>query len=178
LAWRTYLVLSVHPENDRTAVASDTRFDSLLFGCALAIWENPALDRSALGDRVWKYALFPLGVAALVASFSIRAETFRETFRYTLQGAALVPIFVCAIRYPTWLPIRPLNFRPIAYLGALSYSLYLIHQVVLVAFEHQAPFLHPLARGMLAFAVAFSLSWLMYQAVEKPCARLRKKLHA
>jgi peptidoglycan/LPS O-acetylase OafA/YrhL len=178
LAWRTFVVLTYHPEPDRTGVASDTRFDSLLFGCALAIGENPALDRSAIGERVWKYVLLPIALMGLAGTFLYRSEFFRETVRYTIQGICLVPVFVCAVRYPTWLPIRPLNFRPLAYLGALSYSLYLIHQVVLSAFEHRAPLLHPVPRGMLAFAIAFALSWTMYQLVEKPCAKLRRKLHA
>src|SRR5439155_14899941 len=118
---------------EHTAVGSDTRFDSILFGCILALYGNPMLDETGIGDAVWKYALFPLGVAGLLASFVVRDESFRQTFRYTLQGISLVPIFVCAMRYPTWAVMKPLNWRPIAYIGVLSYSLYLLHQVVLFA---------------------------------------------
>lgn len=176
LAWRIFLVETQHPSLDRTAVASDTRFDSLLYGCALALYENPALEPTALSETIWKRVLFPLGVGGLLVSFLFRDDAFRETFRYTLQGASLVPIFVCAIRYPTWPPFRPLNTRLLKYLGALSYSLYLMHHVVLFALEHRAESVPKFARGVLAFAITFAFSWALYQLVEKPCARLRRQL--
>jgi peptidoglycan/LPS O-acetylase OafA/YrhL len=175
-AWRVYLVHTFHPDADRTAVASDTRVDSLLFGCALALYENPSLDGTALTERLWKRVLFPLGVAGLLVSFVVRNEFFRETIRYTLQGVSLVPVFVCAVRYPTWWPIRPLNTRPMAFLGVLSYSLYLIHQVVLAILEHGMPALPLFPRAIVAFAVTLGLSFSVYHLVEKPCARLRKRL--
>jgi peptidoglycan/LPS O-acetylase OafA/YrhL len=176
LAWRCALVLAFDAVPERTGVASDTRFDSILFGCALALAENPALDRSALSERIWKWLLFPLGIVGLLLSFIIRDAVFRETLRYTLQGVSLIPIFVCAIRYPNWGPMRPLNLRPLAYLGGLSYSLYLVHQVVLEAVAHRLPEAPGFARGVLSLAVAFGASWVLYQLVEKPCARLRRRL--
>jgi peptidoglycan/LPS O-acetylase OafA/YrhL len=176
-AWRTYLVVGANASEARASLSSDTRFDSLLFGCALAVYENPALDRSALPERTWKYALLPFGIAGLLASFLYRDPTFRETFRYTLQGISLIPVFVCAIRYPDWGPMRLLNLRPLAFLGVLSYSLYLMHQVVLYAAEtHVGDTLGKLATGLVSLAVTILLSWLMYLSVEKPCAALRKRL--
>jgi peptidoglycan/LPS O-acetylase OafA/YrhL len=177
LAWRCILVFVDHASFLRTSVASDTRFDSLLFGCALALYENPAVDRSAVPERAWKYVLFPLGFAGLLVSFVIRSDAFRETIRYTLQGLSLMPIFVCAVRYPAWLPIRPLNVRPIAYVGVLSYSLYLLHLVVLGGLaENLSTRLTPMVRAALALAITLALALLMYRAVERPCARLRRHL--
>jgi peptidoglycan/LPS O-acetylase OafA/YrhL len=177
LAWRCVLVFLFHPVEHRTGMASDTRFDSLLFGCALALTENPALDASVITERTWKRLLFPLGLAGLLAAFAYRSETFRETFRYTLQGLSLVPIFVCAIRYPTWWPIRPLNWRPIAYLGSLSYSLYLVHQLAqTVVSMRLGSRLGGVAQGLLAALLTFALAWAMFQLIEKPCAKLRRKL--
>ena len=176
LAWRCALVFLFHVSQHRTAIASDTRFDSLLFGCALALTENPALDTSAISERTWKRLLFPLGLGGLLAAFAYRSETFRETFRYTLQGFSLIPIFVCAIRYPTWWPIRPLNWRPIAYLGSLSYSLYLVHLLAQSVVSLWFGSLGGVAQSLLAALLTFGLSWAMFQLIEKPCARLRRKL--
>jgi peptidoglycan/LPS O-acetylase OafA/YrhL len=177
LAWRCVLVFVYHVPYLRISVASDTRFDSLLFGCALAVYENPALDRSVFSERVWKYVLLPLGLAGLLLSFAIRDESFRETIRYTLQGLSLIPVFVCAVRYPDWPIMRPLNFRPIAFAGVLSYSLYLIHLVVLGGLSENLGFRLPaLVQAVSALAITLVLAWLMFEVVEKPCARLRRRL--
>lgn len=179
LAWRCVLVMVFDSGFHRTGVATDTRFDSLLFGCILALWQNPALDESLFSERVLKQRLFPLGLAGLLAGFAIRNDVFRETFRYTLQGVSLIPVFICAVRYPTWWPFRPLNWRPIAYLGSLSYSLYLVHLLCQDALIfHFGQTLGAVTRGVLAMGLSFALSWLIFQLVEKPCATLRMRLRA
>jgi len=183
LAWRLYLAsnldLSAPLDVARLELASDTRFDSLLFGCALAIYGNPSLDRSRFSEQTWKYVLFPLGIAGLLASFLIRDEFVRGTWRYTLQGVSLIPIFVCAVRYPDWLVNRPLNLRPVAFLGTLSYSIYLIHQTVIgVMGKTLSGSTANGAAGLFNIAICIGIAWLIYEAVEKPCARLRRRLHA
>lgn len=176
LLWRCWLVFGRHVAEDRTYVASDTRFDSILFGCALAIYGNPVLDGTKLGERAWKYLLLPLGVCGLLVSFLLRSPAFRETFRYSLQGISLIPVFVCAVRFPEWAPMRILNWRPIAFIGVLSYSLYLIHQVVFMAFEVELqPKLGLLFCAVATFLVSLALAWLVQVVIEKPCARLRKR---
>jgi peptidoglycan/LPS O-acetylase OafA/YrhL len=179
LIWRCVLVFGFHPSFHRTGVATDTRFDSLLFGCILALWQNPALDSSLASERALKWLWFPLGLFGLLACFAIRNDTFRETFRYSIQGMSLIPVFICAVRYPQWAPFRPLNWRPIAYLGSLSYSLYLVHllcqDVLIFHFQHT---LGAVVRGALAAVMAFVLSWLIFQVVEKPCATLRARFRA
>jgi peptidoglycan/LPS O-acetylase OafA/YrhL len=172
LGWRSYLVFVAHAPADRTYVATDTRADSILFGCALALWENPALDDSAWGERVWKGLLLPAALLVLLVTFLVRAPAFRETVRYSLQGIALIPVFVVAIRYPEWGPCRILNLRLMSFLGVLSYPLYLVHHVVLMV-----PFAAPqLARAALAFTTSLGLAWAIHEIVEKPCAGLRRRL--
>jgi peptidoglycan/LPS O-acetylase OafA/YrhL len=182
LVWRCILVLVFHTPDDRTFLATDTRFDSILFGSALAVYGNPVLDATRKSEAVWKYVLLPLGALGLVASFLIRDSQFRETGRYSLQGIALIPLFVCALRYPTWGFMRALNSRPLSFLGVLSYSLYLIHQVVLVPVTI---WLHgALGAGRTALVavvtlvVTLALAWLVQRVVEKPCARLRRRFSA
>jgi peptidoglycan/LPS O-acetylase OafA/YrhL len=158
-------------------VASDTRMDSILFGCALAVWHNPVLDKPALNERLWKYLLTPAAVTLLIFCLVIRDPVFRETARYSLQGAALTLIFVAAITFPGWWTFRLLNTRPLIFLGTLSYSLYLIHQVVLFGLDDLSPLRsHPVASAVVAFALSLMFSWTLYVSVEKPCARLRRRL--
>src|SRR6185437_3404296 len=49
----------------RLAEATDTRIDSILFGCILAVWNNPAVDATSVPERTWKWVLLPLGLAML-----------------------------------------------------------------------------------------------------------------
>jgi peptidoglycan/LPS O-acetylase OafA/YrhL len=174
--WRCVLVYVLHSPVDRTYVASDTRFDSILFGCALAIHGNPVLDAHVGTDARWQRLLFPLGVAGLLLSFLIRDAGFRETARYSLQGVALIPIFVCAMRFPNWGAMRVLNYRPVAFVGTLSYSLYLMHQVVLYSLVPQLiGKIGLLLSSTLSLVVALTLAWLVYVVVERPFAKLRKR---
>jgi peptidoglycan/LPS O-acetylase OafA/YrhL len=174
--WRCILVGVFDVSDDRTYMASDTRFDSIFFGCALAIGLNPSLDPPVGSERLWKWLLLPGALVLLLFTFVYRAEWFRETIRYTLQGIALTPIFISAIRFPQWLPFRFLNFKPVAFLGVLSYSLYLLHQIILFLFVYQFGAQHGLLRAFLAFLTSFSIAVAIYYAVEKPSARARKRL--
>jgi peptidoglycan/LPS O-acetylase OafA/YrhL len=180
LAWRCILVFVLHSSVDRTYLCSDTRVDSIAFGCALAVWRNPVLDglddpppRSLWWPRV---ALFA-GLALLLVTFVVRNSAFRETFRYTLQGIGLTPLFAIAVRWPRWLCFRPLNWKPLQFIGTLSYSLYLVHQVTLAVFEQHTSWPGVL-RAAAALVVSVALAWVMYEAVEKPCAKLRRRISA
>jgi peptidoglycan/LPS O-acetylase OafA/YrhL len=175
LAWRYVLVTVFHVSTDRTYMGSDSRVDSILFGCALAVWGNPVLDSRPLNERRWKFLYTPLAVALIAASLLYRAPAFRETARYSLQGLALAPLFIAAVRFPGWLPFRLLNWRPLAFIGMLSYSLYLVHYAS-IFFVQQHLGGGVLVQGVAAFALSFAIAWLMYIAIERPCARLRRRL--
>ena len=166
----------MHAPSDRTYVASDTRIDSILFGCALGIYGNPMLDgASKISDLAWKRILLPLAIAILLASFLFRDPGFRETLRYSLQGIALYPIFVAAVRFPQWGLFRLLNTRAAAFGGVLSYVLYLVHHVVLDALAG-AFANHAIVRAALALLISVALAWSIHRVVEEPCAKLRKRI--
>ncbi|MBV9388006.1 MAG: acyltransferase [Chroococcidiopsidaceae cyanobacterium CP_BM_ER_R8_30] len=177
LVWRCILVYGFHTLEDRTYYASDTRADSIVFGCALAVYGNPALDgKGQVSEQVWKCLLLPLGFAGLLFSLMFRDPLFRETFRYSLQGISLYPVFIVALRYPYWGLFRILNLKWVSFLGVLSYSLYLLHYIVIYIIKSQLPIVHPIGQAILAFGLSVLLAWGIYRLVEKPCAKLRKQL--
>jgi len=176
LAWRCILVYGFDVPTDRTYLASDTRVDSILFGCALAVWRNPVVDAPALRERRWKRAVVPGALLMMILCLLVRDPGFRETLRYSLQGIALTFIFAAAIRFKEWLPFRFLNLKPVAFVGALSYSLYLVHFAVIFAVRRVLPDLHRVASALVALALSVLLSWIVYRVVERPCARLRRRL--
>jgi peptidoglycan/LPS O-acetylase OafA/YrhL len=174
LGWRLVLVYGLHSWDFRTYLGTDTRIDSILFGCVLAIAANPLLDRSPFSERSWKSVWVPIGLVGLLVSFLVRDASFQETFRYSLQGLALAPLFTVAISYPNWSVINVLNWRGVAFLGVLSYSLYLLHFSVLGVLASYG--LTGLGAGVLSAIVSVCLALLIYWFVERPCARLRRQL--
>ena len=177
LAWRCLLVFGYHAPKDRVYVASDTRVDSILFGCLLAVWGNPALDAASVWESRLKTTWLPLAVVTILISFGVSRwwPAFDQTFRYSVQGLALIPVFVAAIRFPAWGVFRWLNTRPARFVGLLSYSLYLLHTTVLYGVEHWTHWPH-MAVALASLALCLALSTLILYGVEKPVARLRKRL--
>jgi peptidoglycan/LPS O-acetylase OafA/YrhL len=174
--WRCVLVFGFDAWEERTYMGSDTRFDSILFGCALAVSMNPILDRPVGRPALWKWGLLPTGLALLLIGFTYRAPWFRETARYSIQGLGLVPVFVTAIRFPEWLPFRVLNAKWVAFVGTLSYTLYLTHQVTLMGVHSWFRGLDIGSASAIAMALSLVISLVIYQFIEKPCAQLRKRL--
>lgn len=175
LAWRCFLVFGLHSGKDRTYVATDTRIDSILFGCILGVLGNPVMDRTRVSEGTWKTVLMPLGVAGILIGLLIRSQAFHESVRYTMQGICLVPIFVVAVRYSDWGPIRVLNWPWVRTLGVLSYSMYLVHLTVLSGLEArmQAPLV---VRTVLGGAITVALAYAVHRLLEKPLLRWRRRL--
>ena len=172
-AWRCALVWGWDVSVLRAQLATDTRLDSILMGCMLAICGNPFLDQSRLSSRAWRGLLWA-GCVVLAASFFLPGVSFRETIRYSIQNIALVPVFVCAIRFPHWGPFQVLNARPVQVLGLLSYGIYLLHGPIFEVCNRLVA--HPLLQGVGGIVVSIAAAWIMYQVVEKPTARLRQRL--
>jgi peptidoglycan/LPS O-acetylase OafA/YrhL len=143
LAWRIVLIFLLGAEQDRTYVASDTRVDSILAGCILAIWNNPVLDRESIDDKRLAFFWLPLGAAAVLLSIVVREFRFDQTLRYTLQSFGLMPFFIAAVRWSEHWSFRWLNLPVVRYLGLLSYSMYLMHTATLWMFERHVPFSTP-----------------------------------
>jgi len=142
LTWRIHLVQSPEFFTDRTYLASDTRIDSILYGCVMAMLINPLRSTApskAMSLRQW--TLFSIGIGFLVFSLIYRNPIFRETFRYSLQGIALFPIFYFAILFHDNPLFRHLNSAWAIRIGTYSYVIYLSHLVVLFVIFKNAPFI-------------------------------------
>jgi peptidoglycan/LPS O-acetylase OafA/YrhL len=175
LAWRGVLVFALHASRERTYVATDTRVDSIVAGCILAVWRNPALDRESVDGRNLMCIWLPLGTAAVLLSLVVHVPEFDQTLRYTLQSFGVLPFFIAAVRWHDRGIFRLLNLAPVRYIGVVSYSLYLMHTPMLWALGRWTTW-RPLPRGSIAFGGLVFLATLMYQFVEKPSGRMRRRL--
>jgi peptidoglycan/LPS O-acetylase OafA/YrhL len=176
LLWRVVLTFKFHAGPGHIYIASDTRVDSILFGCALAVWGNSVFDKPFGTPNVWIYALLPAAVTILLMTFTSRNLVFQQTWYFTAEGVALTLLFTAAIRFHSWPLFQWLNSRPVAFVGMLSYSLYLTHFLMLRVVGQLWPQGNPAARAAIALLISFIGAWAIYSAVEKPCARVRKRL--
>lgn len=173
LVWRLVLIHGLHAPPARNYVATDTRLDSIAWGCLLSALIHA---RHAVLDRLARWPALVLSAVLLLASFAIRGEVFRETLRYTLQGAALVPVF-CALFWAEaplgWLR-RALESRAARFVGNISYSLYLYHFLALSVCT--ALISNVLELKLVTLLVAFVLATMSYSLVENPIRRFGSRL--
>jgi peptidoglycan/LPS O-acetylase OafA/YrhL len=176
LAWRCILHFHFGVAPLRTYYGTDTRFDAILLGCVFAIAANPVLHDPLhewfLRQMKW---LLPLATIVLLATFLVRGDGFRETLRYTVQGLALVPLFIAAIHYQNSWPVQILNLPFMRFLGVLSYTLYLCHGIIMEFVERiWAP--NAVLAGAVSLAGAIGFSALIHYWIERPCTKIRKRL--
>jgi peptidoglycan/LPS O-acetylase OafA/YrhL len=176
LAWRVWLALDGASEHYLT-MATDTRADAILFGCVLAFRHNPALDPVPPPSLARDGALAAVCVLLLLGTLAYRDEFFRVTARYTLQSLAIAPLIWLAVARAAHAPFRWLNTRPLAYIGTISYTIYLSHQLVLFGVERHAPGLGGPTTLALTALLTLAIAEPMRRWVEAPCARLRGRLH-
>ncbi|SRR6056297_2333641 len=179
LLWRVYRFY-VWGDNEWTIyISTDTRFDSLLYGCLLAlIIARGRLPIWLANNGVLLFFVIA-SLSLLAATFLWQDPAFRSTFRYSVQGVALMPIFYYAVKRSDYWLFRILNSSVMRLIGVYSYTLYLVHFVILYAlWEAGWPDTGP--NETIVVAAIISLSWaaLVYRFIEQPLHGLRARLAA
>jgi peptidoglycan/LPS O-acetylase OafA/YrhL len=155
--------------------AFDTRADHLLIGCLLAL----VLRRQLLA-RFWsavtRSSWMPLVTLAFLTcsiAYGKRSATYGYAIGYALDpvlvAIAIVQI-VALSSTPAW---RWMDSRPLAWMGRLSYSLYLFQAVAL------GPYLLPGRPVWMRFLVGTSATFLLaaasHYAIERPFLRMKDR---
>ena len=165
--------------------------------CAASLVYSEAISRTAPSynfyivlTRAWE-----LGIGVMLALCGARLVASKpvvETFAVLGLAGVLVPVFLYddATRFPGLSAVPPvlgaamiiwsgshlqtyvsrlLSLRPFVFVGLLSYSLYLWHWPVLVAFELRLG-VHDLPLSFMAVALVLSLAlaWVSWRFVERP----------
>jgi peptidoglycan/LPS O-acetylase OafA/YrhL len=166
LTWRFHLVQSPDFVSDRTYYASDTRIDSIAYGCILALVMNPVRQLHRAGSMsLAQWGLLATAASALLLTLLYRDPTFRETTRYSIQGLALMPIFYFAVRFSDNPLFRYLNSPWAITLGTYSYTIYLIHYVIIRLIDNNLPAVA--AKSFILFPTALVISIAYAAAVER-----------
>jgi peptidoglycan/LPS O-acetylase OafA/YrhL len=166
--FRSIAALSGHwPDNPRYSF--ECVADALATGCLLA-YVRPWLWNQAGYRRVLELGameLWPMTILALAVA-SARWEHFGSIVGISLLNVAIAVWIDWCLRFPGSRVGRILNARPIAFVGVLSYSIYLWQQ----------PFLRPghtlrFPLSMLGLGVVALAS---YFCIERPMLRLRARV--
>lgn len=177
VAWR-YFRWQVMLDTQWTIyISTDTRFDSILYGCLLALCERDGTAARVLPGDNRRLTLILFGALAVLAlSIVARDMTFRSTFRYTVQGLALMVVFHYAVTRPDYWLFRPLNLGWVRTIGLYSYAIYLAHYVIIrILTKHgwfaDSPALFIAAAAVISIAYA-AFVWHVVEAVPR---RLRHR---
>lgn len=179
LAWRVYLA-TTQGMNAFTIYKiyhlTETRADAIMYGCLVSFILDSRRGSDYLRFAGHKFT-FAVSIALLLFTFLYRDATFRETYRYSIQGISM-SLFVPAILYSRHYTgvLSFLNTAWLTAIGRLSYSIYMFHWLgvcvaeYLISTERRSlPWL------LTALPLGLALSLLSYHFVEKPTNKLRKR---
>jgi peptidoglycan/LPS O-acetylase OafA/YrhL len=166
--FRSIAALSGHwPDNPRYSF--ECVADALATGCLLA-YARPWLWNQARYRRVLERGtmeLWPMVILAFAVA-SARWEHFGSIVGLSLLNVAIAVWIDWCLRFPGSRVGRILNARPIAFIGVLSYSIYLWQQ----------PFLRPghSLRFPLSILCIGVVALASYFFIERPLLRLRARV--
>jgi peptidoglycan/LPS O-acetylase OafA/YrhL len=177
----------------RVYYGTDTRAQALLIGAALAIvLAEPLVARGGSGvgpstrsaSLVRSFRLTPLARAALIAAGAVglavvgwmavtdssaTAWIYHGGFALIAVATALVVASVSLVPDSPW--TRALSLRPVRYIGAISYGLYLWHWPVFVLLDHQRTGLSGWPLFAVRVSVAVGVAAISYHVLEMPIRR-------
>ena len=173
---------------DRVYYGTDTRAQAVLIGALLAIaLSSPlrsrrthpsatSLVRPLVLSATARTAIQVVGWVAL-ASIMVIAITSDATTGWVYSGGfALVSLaaagVICSVAILPASPLsRLLSLRPVRYIGAISYGLYLWHWPVFVALTPDRTGLHGTVLLALRLVVAVAIAAVSYRFLEMPIRR-------
>ncbi|MCA8986633.1 MAG: acyltransferase [Planctomycetaceae bacterium] len=171
--WRSLLRLGFDVESPWLYNAFDTRIDSIAIGCLLGM-----IIQEAWFQRFLKVAtasvFFPILTIACVMGVHKLPEDFHYSVGFTIEsffiGLGLLQLLVLS-RHKLW---NWLNWKPIQFLGVLSYSMYLYHAWGL-AVGWKFTMLPLTAQVLIGALATVVLACFSYYLVELPFQRMRDR---
>jgi peptidoglycan/LPS O-acetylase OafA/YrhL len=173
----------IHLSSDDCYFNTLTRFDTILFGVALALVADHALYKRF--QPFAKYAALA-GIALWIISFSTHAEHsenyYRVAVEYTLANFTVVMIVAAVLEERSGFA-KACSARWACWLGSMSYVLYTFHYIYLGWLHHTfrhwllgrlSPHLATIVTVGSALIGTIALGMLSYRFIEQPAMSLRK----
>lgn len=182
LGWRIHLACFVGEASLpplRIYEGTDTRLDSIAYGCLLSVLFHRAVQgarlESAILHALRGYRGVGIAAALFLISIAPRAPEFKDTVMYSLEGLGLMALFgsVFWTQPVRWLKAA-LENRRLVFLGTISYSVYLYHYLAFVA--AQLLLTNRVAEVSFAAVVGLAAALFSYYCVEGPARRFGAEL--
>ena len=169
LSMAAMLFLFDAAKTSRVYLGTDTRAASILAGAALAALVPPSTTFAQ--STVRKLDLLGLLSAIGLAVAWVKLEganrfLYRGGFWLTELGALV--LILCAVSGSRSLVARVLGMRPLAWLGTISYGVYLWHWPVNVLLSPQRLHMRGFWLHVIQFALTFAIAIVSYRLLEKP----------
>lgn len=173
--WRLYLAINFPDMAESYSyMMTDARIDSIAWGCLLSVLLHQTRSIEKLRLVIgWPVIIACLSI--LLITFVYRDPTFRTVWRYSLQGLALYGLFLNLFYlHSVDFSFSILEWSPLAWIGKISYALYLWHYPVYDLVLRHTDF--SLAGTIfVAFSLSLMIAAFSFYLVEKPFSRLRKR---
>jgi peptidoglycan/LPS O-acetylase OafA/YrhL len=162
----------IYEDVDRIYNGTDVRMAEILIGVVLAVIYATVSGRETIRtSQIIKY----LGLLALIGSIAIWIVT-EQTDSWLYHGGfaayAVLSVFIIAAATQHSGPVpRLLAWRPLVYLGIISYGVYLYHWPIFLWFDEDSTSLEGLPLFGLRLAITFGVAWLSFHYLETPIRR-------
>lgn len=165
--------------DERINFGLDMRMDTLMTGAALAYFVQ-SLPGGRLPDAASRWLgrlLAPLGLAGifLVINTVTWYSPWMGWIGYVLVGSAALLIIADLVAGSHSLLARPLMWKPMVFIGKISYGLYLIHLPVYYIVEKLIPEAPLLVRLSVKVPVSIALATASFYLIERRCLRLKDR---
>lgn len=154
-----------------------SRVSGLMLGCVLAI---ALYLRPTVWSKLTSTVAASSSLAVILASFWYAGSAQVDTYTLWLPVVELASavLVVAVLSSPEAVPARLLSLRPVAYIGLISYGLYLWNAVILDNLIMPLPVPRAVG-GALWLALTVAVSAASYKWMEYPIiGRVREKLRA
>ena len=151
-----------------TYIRTDTRIESLIIGMLGAVL---MMKTNVVKPTFLRYASFPAVIVVVAIVLYGRADgSFMWFGGMTLFDAACL-VIVLALAHQAFFASRILCWKPIAWVGVISYGLYIWQIPVFRIIQRHSEKLSNIERLVLAMSATFLLSALSWYLIERPAMR-------
>jgi peptidoglycan/LPS O-acetylase OafA/YrhL len=179
-AWRVFLI-HAGADEERVYNGFDTRAETLLYGCLLAVLPTGRLGALApLARRFWFVPVFGLAVCVFFLpgySNDNPGKWWKIAFTVGLSGVAVCAAWVIAL-VSDWragtLRIPVLSWKPAVYMGRISYGIYLWHFPISVVLK---PHLAGPLNLLVTSAGATGIAAASFHLIEARALRLKQRFN-